>query len=570
MPLSRVIIELSTSRLVLTRMDGQSPADTVCLRFDAPLTGFNASQFNTLAPALKNAVENLKAQGLPAIVVASGPRVVGLAHSAPASGGAGAAIQAATLALESAADFALDQSPSCVLPITKDAAGGGGTRTGAQVHLVGWAVEQETLAAIVGLVQGAGLMFDGLIANDVLRASHALQGAAALKTSPGQTVAQLHLDMDGGLLTGTRDARLPLVRPVTIGLEALVDALVRPIRTFDEATPSLTLTRAQAEQLLFSVGIPTPDATFEIGRTIRGSAVLPALQPALQRLGVEVKQSLRFGLDDAARAAAVFRLSGPAAEIPRLQDVLAGLVGIPLSADTRSATATSVPEALVRSPLLSHALMPVEHQERVFRTRVRRSALVGAAIAVAWTTFDAISTRSLLNATQLHLDALSHAARESGRTLESQQSALEARAAMAQLSDRIDRTLSAGTDWSAYLTHVARVVPNEIKLRHVHGEADQDGPTVSLTGSLNWSDDRRSSEIIGGFIDRLGQSPVVRGLRLASTSKSPGEKGMTQNFEIIVRLHPVSTSPLAGLVQSTPGLSHSAQSPTTLSQGGEP
>ncbi len=68
-------------------------------------------------------------------------------------------------------------------------------------------------------------------------------------------------------------------------------------------------------------GIPAPGS--EVVPGVTAAEVLRVMQPALQRLTVELKQSLRFTLEAAERPRVTFRLGGPARSIGQLERLLA-------------------------------------------------------------------------------------------------------------------------------------------------------------------------------------------------------------------------------------------------------
>lgn len=541
----RLVIELSPSCLVVTRFDAGVVADVASARFDTPLSGFTPSVLDGIRATLEGLLAELRVQGgdTQATVILSGPGAAAGAHSSPAGVTPGGAIHSARLSLEAICDWPLDHAPVGVLPIARDRAGKSSLN---QLHLVAFSINPDVLEAVDGWVTAAGLTFNGALPSDAVRIYRAV--AQALKSgacAEDRTDAVLHLDSTAGLLVATKSGSITLVRPITIGLEALVDALLRPIRPAPDSAQSVTIPREQAERLLTSVGIPTPDAVVPLDPPVRGAALLPALQQVLQRIGIEVKQSLRFGLSESDRAACTLGISGMGACVPRLGTVLAGLVGAPASATAADDAAIGIAETLLSLPIARHVLVPVEQAERRTRQRVRTAAVVGGAMALSLVAFNFTSDRSLLTSSQTQLDALSAASKQAERTAEAQSTAIAARIAMDGLAGRIDSTLSSGTDWPSFLAFLARSKPDAVKFREINCQTEREGSTARLNGYVPWSEDRTASDTVRSLIDTLSQCPLVQNVRLGATSKSLTADGESLAFEVEARLEPFWKSPVA-------------------------
>jgi len=115
------------------------------------------------------------------------------------------------------------------------------------------------------------------------------------------------------------DRRLLFVRTVNSGTESLAEVLCRPLRRARAAAHAqiITLPHDAARKMLLAVASPRerPDPR---PSEPPGSSLLPHLQPVLQRLSIEIKQSLRFGVTEADRPKVRIRLAGPGAAIPGL------------------------------------------------------------------------------------------------------------------------------------------------------------------------------------------------------------------------------------------------------------
>src|SRR5262249_38213525 len=141
-------------------------------------------------------------------------------------------------------------------------------------------------------------------------AAATIGAVASVRDKPASDTvcAGFYFGEHSSVLAAMMNGRLCFVRTLGLGVDALVDALTRPIRVRqgpEGFRPRVTLERGAARDLLLAMGVPGPDVVVDPQRGIDGSAVLPLLQPVVQRICIEVKQSLRFGMEEAAGKAPV-------------------------------------------------------------------------------------------------------------------------------------------------------------------------------------------------------------------------------------------------------------------------
>jgi hypothetical protein len=474
-------------------------------------------------------------------------------HSCPRTVSPGAAILAARLALESLCEFSLENNPSSVLPIAKDRKPAGGKVESGQLHLVAFAGLNEAVAGIGEWLAAAGLELQGVVTSEALHAGEAIRRALECKSVPGRTLVNVDLSHDGAVLTATHDGQLALVRPINIGLDALIEALVRPIRPAGDSQQSLTLTREQAEQLLHRAGIPTAESEIDRERGIRGSAVLPVLQPVIQRIAIEIKQSLRFGLSETDRAGVWLGVSGAGADVPRLRTVLAGQVGVTHeeTGEVGAGQENEIAVLALSSAVARQSLSSMEQQERTNRLRLRYAAIAGAVLAAASIGLDTFTERAALRSARSELEVLTSAAKERERTAAVEQTAIRARVSLDELDGRIVKALGERGDWASFLSFLPKAMPEKARLVGIDALTERDRPVLQLRGQLAGGDDRATSQEIASFIERLSACPLVDGVLLQSTIRSHSEAGDTQSFELLVRLVPTPSPSLTARHDAT-------------------
>ncbi|MEZ6211894.1 MAG: hypothetical protein R3B46_11690 [Phycisphaerales bacterium] len=95
--------------------------------------------------------------------------------------------------------------------------------------------------------------------------------------------------------------------------------------------------------MLFEIGLPERDTVVDAARSIRGSDILALISPVLQRCVVQVRQTLRFGLDEGARTHARLRVEGPGSRIPGLAEMISEETGLPLDGVGETGAAFDAP-----------------------------------------------------------------------------------------------------------------------------------------------------------------------------------------------------------------------------------
>ena len=218
--------------------------------------------------------------------------------------------------------------------------------------------------------------------------------------------------------------RLLLVRTIATGLENLAVRLCRPLRArwgCRGVAAHHPRARQRAGSSLLSAGVPAPHAPIPAYPTLVGSSLLPHLQPVLQRLTIEIKQSLRFGVAEEDRSKVVLRVAGPGAAVPGLCEAIARAAGFPYEPDAeleRSADALdSSTGGLIAAracPSLVLALAPAEVRSARHTRRSRRALLVGAGLALAFIGYETADAFLSLRADRAKLAGLTatmHSAR---------------------------------------------------------------------------------------------------------------------------------------------------------------
>jgi len=321
-------------------------------------------------------------------------------------------------------------------------------------------------------------------------------------------------------------------------VEALSGA---PIPTSNGGSVSLTVEEARA--LLGRAGAPEPDEEIDPARGILGSGVMPLIRPALQRMVVEVRQSIRFGLSEEERASARLSLAGHGSHAPGLGEAIAH--ECKLTFERASApTGLDAPSAEVGplSALASWAGAPAQdlaparvRQERTLR-RVRNGLWAGAGVAAGFVALSWLGADAGLREARDRLDALERELTSSDEAASTARTLAATRRGLTHAEGRIMEEFGEAIDAPAVLSAVAQVTPASVQLSDLSLGESSEGPTLSLRGSAMSQGGADATTQVRSYLDALASLPVVETCRLGSTRRQIIQGRDATSFEITVGL----------------------------------
>ena len=547
MPAKRAILELSPSRLELSVIRGGKVTSSRALRFPRTEWPQNfAETLREMQDALGKMVLELGCPKAHTTLIYRAPGTIANVTSCPASAGLGSAEQAARLAIANVTDFVLDGSPSDTMLLLTDKEEASSLTSVAQAHILAAAEAELRAASLTDWVRSADLHVERLIPAEAVDLARSVK----LVTRPEvqSLSALLWLGEHSAVLAVGSAGKLVFVRSVSTGLESLVEALTRPMRPKD-SSEVVTLTRDQARTLLRGVGIPHPEQLLPDYPALAGSSLLPHLQPVLQRLSVEVKQSLRFGIPEAQRGTVTLSIAGPASVLPNLAAVLARQAGVPaapaLLADSPFDPACDVVDARDATTI---NLLPEILRFAATSRRLRGALMAGAALTIATMAADFGVNQFSLRQETRRLESLEAQRLSASRSAASRESSIAARNALTALEQRVRSRLTDAPDPASALALLADQTPPSMRLTDISLASEAALPILSLRGFIRYADAPDPAGIINRYITTLSGAPVIAAARLGTTVRAPVRGSDALSFEIRIELVPVPPPPSAAFV----------------------
>lgn len=337
------------------------------------------------------------------------------------------------------------------------------------------------------------------------------------------------------IVNGNRSG-INLVRTFELGYRSLTDVFLRALSS------DSNMTRDEAERSLFIIGIPFKSR--EVDAKLR-ARVLPLVSPVMQRLCVEIKQTMRFGLPSG-QVPANLIVHGPGASIPHIAPAISEVVDMHVRAEvaTESAAAVnafvpgSIEHVYATAPRTGLDLVPGAAEEQISGRGIRRALAVGTAVAMLAVAgefmYNKVETRRFDPVFDHLSPTMASVVRERDQRDEARSLALGAgRAAL------VIRTASGPEiPWTELLAALPGLVDNSLRIDSIDAQSDASRAIVSLAGTVSSANDAEASASLTTFVKRLEELPMVSDANLGTTQRESAPDGMSsKKFSITLRLH---------------------------------
>jgi len=492
---------------------------------------------NWACDALCRLVEEAKVRHAETIVLYESPTAIVEFRSSPAKGNE--AIDAARLSLRDSVSTNQLVDPEAIALLGKDRSG-----PAPKAHTLAATDTAINVQEVYDVAQRAGLRVEAMA--PISAATIAAAVKYALSQNDDELLATLRVDDEHSALVVSSLKRLHLLRPIELGVNRLVEALVKPIENNDRC---VMLERADARQMLVDIGIPDRDQVVDAANDLTGVDVLPLLQPTLQRLVVELKQSLRFGLNEKERKNIRLTLEGPGASIPGLAKILSVETGIDLTEESLCAAehGALAEQSAVEEMAPRLNLVPISMMKRRMRHRIKTGILTGAGIAVALLAMDAgWSVRSMRQIDQKIL-AMGSVTDSATKAIDRQEQTIRESVVVNWTASRIAKLAPRRVNWGAWLEELARRTPDSIQIRSVSADQDGASPTAVIEAVAVAATTELERDVITKMVESLRDCPLVESAQLGAVQRDQQGDYVSQEFRIVVSLvaSPVAPGPIA-------------------------
>ncbi|MCC7389341.1 MAG: hypothetical protein IT431_11285 [Phycisphaerales bacterium] len=508
----------------------------------------------SLGAELENWVPDLGVRGEPVIVVYTGPDTAASIFDAPASAGEQRARLAAKLAMAGTISFPLEQNAHAEICIFRD----GSAREGEQPKLrtLALADTEATILSLAMTLERSGLTPTGFVpapGASLAAAVHALRCSAAAG-SPGVV---LWIGEHSSVIAGGEGDRLSFARLIPVGTETMVEALSAPVHA-GRSDNTIALDRFSARELLFASGIPTVDGWSDRTTTIDPSAVLPLLQPVLQRLVVETKQSIRFGFAPEQRPRVLLRVAGPGASISGLGTTCAGGVGVRF---VQGAAPCASPQDATLGDLASVVALGWKAPSLTTRdaatkrslAATRHAIVVGASLGLLAIGAHGVESWQRLQDARATLTLLAGGSETASSAVRAVQSSVAAGMGLARAEATRKQLFGAETPHADILRALAALTPEGVEITEITLSDDGEASRASLRGVAHAGEDMSDSDRFSAYSAGLAACPLVLGTTLGETRRTMNSDHPSLSFNLSLQLVALPTGARTAAVDGQEG-----------------
>lgn len=400
-----------------------------------------------------------------------------------------------------------------------------------------WAGDSDVAVGhLCSMLSRLGLRAERVVPSRAIAMYACWRSAISLKESD---VVMVDLDEHVMTMCGIVGGRPRLVRQLSLGTELLVDAYARAMRTarsVDAAPPS----REEAAHGVWTLGVPSREQSIDRQGATRGHHVLPLLQSVVQRIAIEIKQTIRFGLDLENRRVQV-RLGGPGACVPSLASVLSDHADAVVEAMSDDGARGRVwdTESCIRRLLASLPpgvnLLPSKVVRSASSRTTRRAALVGTAIALLAIGADVGVKGRRLASIESELASLSPQATHLTEQIKLRDEAARLSGVMSETEQRLRVAMGERAAWYSALDAIRSVDEIGVRLSDISCGYEGGRAVIVLRGVATVGG--TNGDALRGLMQMLAARPEFENVTLGSTrlQQTGGESVRSFTLSVGVR-----------------------------------
>ena len=497
-----------------------------------------AEGIRTLEAEVTAWVAEFDIAGWQTTVVYNGPDTAVLVHDCPVKVGESRAKLAAKGAVSGTISYPIDQNAHGEFCVFKDSSVPEGEEP--KFRTLAMVDTDATLMSLSLALERAGLCPTSFVPAQGASLAAAIKMFSEHMAADAARIVLWVGEHSSVIIAGVGE-RIVLARLVPVGIETFIEALARPVVTGESRAAPL-MNREVAFDLLFTSGIPIIDEQSKSSTSFDVRSVLPLVQSSLQRLIVELKQSIRFGLESKARAHATLLLCGPGSQISGLKESIVGGVG--LDAEEPSSVNDSL-NSEIRGDIAAvltlgskvPALVTREFATQRVVNTTRRALWIGASMAILAIGAD---VNNSLSRSSTARQSLEQVASETSPLVsigdQRMQLAIAARHGLNHAKAR-ERTLFGSTpSYGAVLAALSALTPEEVFLTEIAFAKEGGSARCTIRGWSVADDEMTETDRFRAFTVAIRSCPLIADTTLGETRRTQEHDRQTLSFSMTLDL----------------------------------
>lgn len=319
------------------------------------------------------------------------------------------------------------------------------------------------------------------------------------------------------------------LRCVDLGYDAFIEAIMRS----QSARRDEELAFDAAAAVLAKIGLLPRGDLSAISNGAVDDSMKPLMRAAIQRLVVEVRQTIRFGLPETDAVTCRVEVGGPGGAIPNLAPTLASHIDLEVVCEPDGPVLTDAPMAIAAAGLDSAEwIVPSAESFRRERRLLHASLIAGGVLAAGLLAYEGLTVSRELSAERVVLAERQTKVEGLRAEIAARREAGVVSKDLARLERGVEEVSGEHTPWRAVFRELS-------SLCEVHPVRLTDLSTSIIPGGTSWNlkgivflDTNGQVDPLSQFIEQVQRSPLVAGVEVGATRRIEVEGRAAKQFSI--------------------------------------
>lgn len=338
------------------------------------------------------------------------------------------------------------------------------------------------------------------------------------------------------ILTG-HDGKVTSLRCIDLGFEAFIEAVMRS----QNAPTDEQLAFDAAAAIIAKIGLMPRGDIGEMSNGVVSSSMKPLMRAAMQRLVVEVRQTIRFGIPESEIMKCHVEVGGPGSSIPNLGPTLSAHTDMHVVCEPCDVDLTAAP-SVHAAALLGGSntwLLPVSEAIRRERRTLRNALIAGGALAAAMIAVEGMSVSNALTAEQRLLAGRETQVSAIRAEIDARREAGVISKDLVRLEKGVAEAAGDATPWRALFRELSWFTERyPVRLTDLSTSTVPGGASLNLKGIVMLDQDT-TVDPLARFIESMQQSPLVTAVEVGTTRRLEIEGRPAKQFSLSAQVRGV-------------------------------